>query len=55
MKNVLSGSVQTTILFLVVAGVLALALSGSLGFISQGFNSFLLSAQSWVSTRFVAI
>ena len=44
-----------TIIFLVVAGVLALALSGSLGFVSTGFNAFLVSTQTWISTRFVAI
>ncbi len=55
MRYFLSRSVQTTILFLVVAGILALALSGSLGFISSNFNVYLVTAQSWVSTRFVAI
>jgi len=45
---------QTTILFLVVAGILALALSGSLGFISSGFNNVLVTAQTWVSIRFTA-
>lgn len=55
MRNFLSGPVQTTIIFLVVAGVLALALSGSLGFVSTGFNAFLVSAQTWISTRFVAV
>lgn len=55
MRNSLSGSVQMTIIFLVVAGVLALALSGSLGFVSTGVNAFLVSAQTWISTRFVAI
>jgi rod shape-determining protein MreC len=55
MKDFFSRSVQTTILFLLVAGVLALALSGSLGFISNNFNTVLVSAQAWVSTRFVVI
>lgn len=55
MRNSLSGSVQMTIIFLIVAGVLALALSGSLGFVSIGFNAFLVSTQTWISTRFVAI
>lgn len=55
MRNSLSGSAQTTIIFLVVAGVLALALSGSLGFISTSFNVFLVSTQTWISTRFVSI
>lgn len=55
MRNSSSGSAQTTIIFLVVAGVLALALSGSLGFISTSFNVFLVSTQTWISTRFVSI
>jgi rod shape-determining protein MreC len=55
MKDFFSRSVITTILFLLVAGILALALSGSLGFISDNFNTLVVSAQSWVSTRFVVI
>ncbi len=55
MKDFFSRSAQTTVLFLVVAGILALALSGSLGFASQGFNSILVSTQTWISSRFGAI
>jgi len=55
MKDFFSRSAQTTILFLLVAGILALALSGSLGFISDNFNTWIVSTQSWVSTRFVVI
>ena len=55
MRNFYSRSVQTTILFLLVAGILALALSGSLGFISGSFNNLLVSTQSWIFTRFVVI
>lgn len=55
MKDLFSRSVQTTILFLVVAGILALALGGYLSFFSTNFNSFLVSAQSWFSVRFVAV
>ena len=55
MRNFYSRSVQTTILFLLVAGILALALSGSLGFISGNFNNLLVSTQSWIFTRFVVI
>jgi rod shape-determining protein MreC len=55
MKDFFSRSVQTTIVFLLVAGVLALALSGSFGFVSDNFNTVLVSGQSWVSTRFVVI
>lgn len=55
MRNFLSGSIQTTLIFLLVGGILALALSGSLGFISDNFNIYLVTAQSWVYTRFVVI
>jgi rod shape-determining protein MreC len=55
MRNFFSRSVQTTILFLIVAGILALALSGSLGFISGNFNTLLVTTQSWIFTRFVVI
>jgi rod shape-determining protein MreC len=55
MRKSFSRSVQTTILFLLVAGILALALSGSLGFISGDFNSLLVSTQAWIFTRFVVI
>jgi rod shape-determining protein MreC len=55
MRNFLSGSIQTTLIFLLVGGILALALSGSLGFISNNFNTYLVMAQSWVYTRFVVI
>ncbi len=55
MRNSISRTIQTTILFLFVAGIIALALSGSLGFISDRFNALLVSAQSWIFTRFVVI
>jgi rod shape-determining protein MreC len=55
MRDFFSRSAQTTVLFLVVAGILALALSGSLGFVSQNFNGILVAAQSWVSSRFLAV
>ena len=55
MRNFSSRSVQTTILFLLVAGILALALSGSLGSASGNFNILLVNVQSWIFTRFVVI
>ncbi len=55
MKQFFSGSVQTAILFLLVAGIIALALSGLLGSVSGNFNTLLVSAQSWIFTRFVVI
>jgi rod shape-determining protein MreC len=50
-----SRSAQTTILFLLVIGILALALGGYFGFISTGFNNALVTSQSWISSRFLAI
>jgi len=55
MRDFFSRSLQVTILFLLVAGVLALALSGSLGFISTGFNQYLVLTQGWISTRFLVL
>jgi rod shape-determining protein MreC len=55
MKDSFSRSIQITILFLLVAGILALALSGSLGFISTNSNQALVTVQTWISTRFVVL
>jgi len=55
MKNLLNRSLQTTIIFLVVAGILALALSGYLNPVSNIFSGSLINLQTWVSTRYLAI
>jgi rod shape-determining protein MreC len=55
MKDLFSRSAQAVILFLVVAGILALALGGYLNFASTGLNTALISAQSWLSVRFLAV
>jgi len=55
MKDSFSGSVQAVVVFLLIAGVLALALGGYLNIFSTGLNSTLVSVQSWISVRFVAI
>ncbi len=55
MRNFFSRSVQTAILFLVVAGVMALALGGYFGAISNRFDTFLVATQSWFSTRFLVV
>jgi rod shape-determining protein MreC len=55
MKNLWSRSLQTTILFLVVAGILALALSGYLNPVSNIFSGSLINLQTWISTRYLAI
>ena len=48
-----SRSLQTTIIFLVVGGILVLAFSGALGSASRGVNSILVDVQTWISTRFL--
>ncbi len=53
--NLFSRSAQTTILFLVVVGILALALGGYFSFVSDGFNGVLVNSQSWISSRFLAV
>ncbi|MCF6277732.1 MAG: rod shape-determining protein MreC [Anaerolineales bacterium] len=55
MKNSFSRSLQTTIIFLVVGGILALALGGYFGSASDWFGNSIVSAQTWVSTRYLAI
>jgi len=48
-----SRSLQTTIIFLVIGGILVLAFSGALGSASRGFTSVLVDIQTWISSRFV--
>jgi rod shape-determining protein MreC len=55
MKNLFSRSAQSVILFLVIAGIIALALGGYLNFFSTGVNTALVSAQSWLSVRFLVV
>ncbi len=55
MRDFFSRSVQTTIIFLVVVGILALALGGYLSFVSNNFNNILVSSQSWISSRYLAV
>lgn len=47
-----SRSLQTTIIFLVVGGILVLAFSGALGSASRGFTSALIDIQTWIASRF---
>ena len=46
---------QTAIIFLVVGGILVLALGGYFSPVSDLFGSSLISVQTWVSTRYIAI
>ncbi|HIE24746.1 MAG TPA: rod shape-determining protein MreC [Anaerolineales bacterium] len=55
MKFTFSRSLQTTIIFLVVGGILALALGGYFSPTSDFFGNSLISAQTWVSDRFLTI
>ena len=55
MKDLFGRSLQTTIVFLIVGGVLALAFGGYLGTASRGLGSSLVSIQTWVATRYSAI
>lgn len=55
MRNLFSRTLQTTIIFLVVAGILALALGGYFGPASGLFTRTLVNLQAWFSSRFVAV
>ncbi|MCZ2127349.1 MAG: rod shape-determining protein MreC [Anaerolineales bacterium] len=48
-----SRSLQTTIIFLVIGGILVLAFSGALGSASRGFTAALADVQTWISGRFL--
>jgi rod shape-determining protein MreC len=50
-----SRSLQTTIVFLVIGGILALALGGFFGSASRQFGSVLVELQTWVSSRYLGI
>ena len=55
MKETLSRTLQTTIIFLIIGGILALALGGYFGFISKLFNRSIIAIQTWISARYLAI
>ena len=48
-----SRSLQTTIIFLVVGGILALALGGFFGSALRQFDSVLIEIQTWISSRYL--
>jgi rod shape-determining protein MreC len=50
-----SRSLQTTIIFLVLGGVLALSLGGFFGSASRQFTSVLIEVQTWFSSRFLGV
>lgn len=55
MRNLFSRTLQTTIIFLIVGGILALAFGGYFSGVSNVFTGSLITLQTWFSSRFVAL
>ena len=55
MKNLFSRTLQTTIIFLIAGGLVALALGGYFSSASNVFTGSLVNIQSWFATRFTAV
>lgn len=55
MRNLFPRTLQTTIIFLVVGGIMALALGGYFSSASNVFTGSLVNLQSWFSARFMAV
>jgi rod shape-determining protein MreC len=55
MRNLFSRTIQTTIIFLVVGGIIALAFGGYFSGASNVFTGSLITLQTWFSSRFVAL
>jgi rod shape-determining protein MreC len=55
MKNTFSRTLQTTIIFLVVGGIMALALGGYFSSASNVFTGSLVNVQAWFSARYMAL
>src|SRR5574342_600566 len=55
MRNLFSRTLQTTIIFLVVGGIMALALGGYFSSGSNIFTTSLITVQTWFSSRFAAL
>jgi rod shape-determining protein MreC len=55
MRNLFGRYLQTTIIFLIVGGILVLAFGGYLGSASRGLGSSLVGIQTWLATRYTAI
>ena len=55
MRDNFSGSLQTTIIFLIVGGILALALGGYFSSASSVLSQSLIEVQTWVSQRYLTI
>jgi rod shape-determining protein MreC len=55
MRNLFSRTLQTTIIFLVVGGIIALAFGGYFSGASNVFTGSLINVQTWFSSRFAAL
>jgi rod shape-determining protein MreC len=55
MRNLFPRTLQTTIIFLVVGGIMALALGGYFSSASNVFTGSLVNVQAWFSSRYVAV
>ncbi len=55
MREVLSRSLATTVLFSLVAGVLMLAFGGYLGVVSDWAGGMVVQVQTWLATRYHAV
>jgi len=55
MRNIFSRTLQTTIIFLIAGGIVALALGGYFSSASNVFTGSLVNLQAWFSTRFTAV
>lgn len=55
MRNLFGRYLQTTIIFLIVGGILFLAFGGYLGGASRILGSSLVGIQTWLSTRYASI
>jgi rod shape-determining protein MreC len=55
MRGLFSRTLQTTIIFLIVGGIMALALGGYFSSASNVFTGSLVELQAWFSARFLAV
>jgi len=55
MKDQFSSTLQTTVIFLIVGGILALAFGGFFSSVSSRFTGGAVSIQEWFSTRYQAV
>lgn len=55
MRNLFPRTLQTTIIFLIVGGIMALALGGYFSSASNVFTGSLVNLQAWFSARYMAV